>query len=534
MIPAMPAEGTQSQAERQLFPILRDGLDGSFTIFHSFGLLTKNLEGKFIDGEIDFLILSPARGLLVLEVKGGPVAYDGSAGLWYQSGHVMAQSPFEQASASKFKLRDFLSKNLTDLHNIMFSHGVCFPDVFQEMKNLPADADPKICITGVETNVEQISQAINRVMDSFPAHSRRPIDQKLIARVRQALMPHCEYGTKLVDQVGQEERIIFALTENQCRFLDAIRNHRRVLIEGCAGSGKTVMVVKKARELASASNTVLLLAFNLMIGEYLAQSVGDIPNITADTYHNFCMERLNEAGRLPQGERNTDFFEKSIPEAFINLLNEHPIKYDAVIVDEGQDFKQDYWLGIAEMVRPEGYFYIFYDPGQNVFDTEMVFPITGEPFTLNDNCRNTRKVFEALKPYGPKEMRLMDGAPEGQKVTEFVSSSPQARRKELARILHDLVNKQGMNCNHIVVIGGHNIDKTCLAADHRIGNFVITEGTDNAPNTIFYHTYMKFKGCEADAVILLDVDADDDRWSPQAMYTTMSRAKHLLYMIRLR
>jgi len=37
MIPAMPAEGTQSQAEWELFPILHDGLDGNLTIFHSVG-----------------------------------------------------------------------------------------------------------------------------------------------------------------------------------------------------------------------------------------------------------------------------------------------------------------------------------------------------------------------------------------------------------------------------------------------------------------------------------------------------------------
>jgi DNA helicase IV len=43
---------------------------------------------------------------------------------------------------------------------------------------------------------------------------------------------------------------------------------------------------------------------------------------------------------------------------------------------------------------------------------------------------------------------------------------------------------------------------------------------------------MKFKGCEADAVILLDVDPSDSRWSDRAVYTTASRAKHVLYVVR--
>ncbi|MHA2068223.1 MAG: NERD domain-containing protein [Candidatus Thorarchaeota archaeon] len=70
MIPATLPLQTESKAERQLFSVLRDSLDDSFTVFHSFNLLTQNKQGKFIDGEIDYLIFSPSLGFLVLEVKG--------------------------------------------------------------------------------------------------------------------------------------------------------------------------------------------------------------------------------------------------------------------------------------------------------------------------------------------------------------------------------------------------------------------------------------------------------------------------------
>ena len=64
-----------------------------------------------------------------------------------------------------------------------------------------------------------------------------------------------------------------------------------------------------------------------------------------------------------------------------------------------------------------------------------------------------------------------------------------------------------------------------------IGNFRVTEMMEDGPDVIHYHTYMKFKGCEADAVILLDVDKTDPRWDATALYTAASRAKHLLYFI---
>jgi len=65
-----------------------------------------------------------------------------------------------------------------------------------------------------------------------------------------------------------------------------------------------------------------------------------------------------------------------------------------------------------------------------------------------------------------------------------------------------------------------------------IGDFTIVEGGAPGHNTIPYYTYMKFKGCEADAVILLDVAPADLRWPDRGIYTTASRAKPLLFVIR--
>lgn len=530
MIPAIVPEYTESRAEKALFPVFRDGLDDSYTVFHSFELLTRNLQKKFIDGEIDYLIFSPDRGFLILEVKGGSIRYDGATGIWYQNDRPMRKSPFEQAVASKYQLHRFLTKRLNYEPKITYGHAVCFPDVFGNIKTLPSGAEPDICVTG--QNLTKINSAVVRIMDSFQKFQVQPMDDRESERIRQILMPHCEYGTSLLDKIGKAKQRIFALTENQCRFLDFIRRQRHALIEGCAGSGKTVMVVKKARELAAEGKSVLLLAFNRMIGEHLAQTVADLTNVTASNYHKYCFDRLKEAGTLPDPPWTSFFFQKKAPELFVELISENLVQYDAVIVDEGQDFTAEYWITIESLVKPEGYFYIFYDPDQNLFGTEMEFPITGEPFILTDNCRNPRTIFNALKPYTRSETHLIDDAPEGEKVVEFSSPDARVRRKELGRILHKLVNEQGIKREQIVVLGGHSIGRTCIGDDHRIGNFYLTEGPEDKPGVIHYHTYMKFKGCEADAVIILDVDPDDDRWSgPMGLYTAISRAQHLLYIL---
>ncbi len=528
MIPAtMPAE-TESAAEKQLFPILRDGLDNSFTVFHSFDLLTRNLENKFIEGEIDFLIFSPERGFLVLEVKSGLIAFDGPTGTWYQNARRMDKSPFEQARVAKYQLLKFLTQKLGHVPPATFAEAVCFPDVSSEMRGLPSGIDPALCITAPA--LPAIGKTVSQIMDGFEKDGPGRLDKDEGDRISQILMPHCEYGAKLSEIVAHDERVLFALTETQCRCLDFIHNRKQALIEGCAGSGKTVMAIKKARELADGGATVLLLAYNNLLGEHLAVSLKTVPNVTASTYHDFCVKHLREAGRLPPDRGEKEYWEKVVPEAFAGWLKENPVRFDAVIVDEGQDFRLEYWVTIEEMLKPDGYFYIFYDPAQNIFKTEMELPFRELPFTLNETCRNTRKIFDQLKSRSRMDMRPMNGAPLGKEVVEFCSSTPRNSRKHLGTILHEL-HEQGVDRRNVAIIGAHSLVHTCLKTDPGIGNYIVKEDSVDGPNVVRYYTYMKFKGCEADAVILLDVDSKDERWADPALYTAMSRARHLLYVI---
>ena len=129
-------------------------------------------------------------------------------------------------------------------------------------------------------------------------------------------------------------------------------------------------------------------------------------------------------------------------------------------------------------------------------------------------------------------MCLNRDAPGGEPVIEYAIRNSTIRRRQLGKILYDLINNKEIEQERIVILGGHSMNHTCIGENPVIGNFRITETAEEGPNVIHYHTYMKFKGCEADAVIMIDVDPADERWAnPQALYTTISRAKHLLYIL---
>lgn len=81
MIPSDGPSDTDSAAERDLYPVLREQLSDEFVVVHGLPWLTtltrrgQDSRGAKLlgppTGEIDFLILHAELGVLAIEVKGG-------------------------------------------------------------------------------------------------------------------------------------------------------------------------------------------------------------------------------------------------------------------------------------------------------------------------------------------------------------------------------------------------------------------------------------------------------------------------------
>ena len=531
MIPAEPPPDTASRAELTLFPLLRDGLDDTFTVFHSFAFTGHNQEGVPLDLEIDFLIFSPALGLLVIEAKDGLIEYDGTTGVWFQNRRPLEKSPFRQARFAMYQLRDFLGARVAGLRSMPMGYAVCLPDAFRPPAVWPVDASPDICLTGAD--MEIAAESVSRILRARAGEDSRTVSPDLAVRLEAALTAGCRLGGSLADLFGCDDRRIADLTEEQCRLLDFIGNRRQALIEGCAGSGKTVMASRKARELASEGRSVLLLVFNLMLADRLSLTLADTPGVTVSAFHPFCETLIVSRGTPLPELKDRYYYENFLPEELLRALEAAPRQYDAVIVDEGQDFKPHYWAVISQLVAPGGWFYIFYDREQDVFGGGNEYPIEGEPFQLKVNCRNTRRIYDLLLDYTDHPMGSLK-TPEGTSVEEHYSREPSQRRNWLSKVLHRLIVTEGLKPSQVMVLGGHDPDKTCLPPDGHVGAFVVGREVSGLSNGVEYQTYLKFKGCEADAVILLDVDPDDPRWSRQGLYTSISRARHLLVIIGIK
>src|SRR5690606_6411963 len=123
-------------------------------------------------------------------------------------------------------------------------------------------------------------------------------------------------------------------------------------IEGCAGSGKTMLALEKARQLAGQGFDVLLLCFNAPLAEYLYERAPE--GVSVFHFHGLCKHLAKEAGIGYRAHRSEEeYYNEVLPNMLLDAIDELGPQYDALIVDEGQDFRDTWWEILAFLLRDQ-------------------------------------------------------------------------------------------------------------------------------------------------------------------------------------
>ena len=523
MIPAECDLNQRPMSERQVFGIIKESLSDEWKVFHSFDFISRNVKKQTFDGEIDFMLYHPVKGILVLEVKGGSISYHD--GQWYQENRRI--DPVEQARRGKYAILNLLQNKLKKEIPIRFAHAVCFPSC-SDADVWPVEAQD---IVLTQTSLPYIEDFATALLKSkqIPSRVHSDVTEKDIMQI---LSPVFEYGAKLRERISIEEKQFFHFTEQQCAVLDALVHYKRLLIRGCAGSGKTVLALKKAERLAAEGKSVLLLCFNQLLAQHLRDSIKQCPNVTVAAFFDYCIELLHCSDEeVRECSSDPELYTEVLPQLLREYLAHNDVSYDAIIVDEGQDFTPQVWDVILRLAREESDFYIFYDPDQNIYTHELILPDFGTPpVVLNKNCRNTKRIFEAIKPFQTVDAIANDSAPIGSDVRILRGNC----RKNLEDELTRLVTEEQVSLDDIVILGGHSMANTWPDSRPTAGRFrIVNREAMSSRNEVAFYTYMKYKGCESKVVILFEVDDHDPRWKDtRGLYTAMSRAVHQLIILR--
>jgi hypothetical protein len=282
--------------------------------------------------------------------------------------------------------------------------AVCFPDAAYDHSMTP-DGPREIVID--HDDLDRVGDRVREIFDWWSASGDASADggppgpagmQALHELVARDLV----IDSPLAAGVSADEARI-ALSSQQFGALDLLSTQRRALILGVAGSGKTLLAAEKARRLAAQGFEVLLTCFNRPLAEHLAATVGRLERLTVSTFHGLAERLGQEAGIIgPDPAHDTAYFDE-LPDVLDRALKVLPApRFDAIVVDEGQDLDSVWWLPLLDLLRDRerGIVYVFGDANQDLYHARqpdelgVVMPESPPVFYLTENRRSTKAIHD--------------------------------------------------------------------------------------------------------------------------------------------
>jgi hypothetical protein len=509
---------TESHAEQAVYAALSKHLPKGWYAWHSVRLRTTT-QG---DAEADFIIADPKRGALILEVKGGRI--EQRDGLWYSNSQRLKYDPRKQALRFQSALKNLLySKKVSPP-----ALGVVtvFPDT--SFSDPPSAGDVASCVIG-QQDLKWLDRALSQVMTRCLSHRVKPQGQWL-----QAI--HDLWGElwsprlNLGDEAGARLAEFVKFDAEQLEVLEGLGENDSVLVEGGAGTGKSVLAYSMALRLAERGQKVLYLCFTLALEHWLAKQTSN-PNLMVRAIKRYAVDLLELADRQVYVHETPEFWGDISSRAVTEALPEVQPRWDAVFVDESQDLADNDWQLIAELSRGRR-LWAFFDPEQTFWEDRQIrkdlFKVL---YRLNKAYRCPDSILALAKCYleRPPDHNVL---PETNAVTvrpcPSRSSVPEKIALEIGKLLSDglqpeqiaILSLRGVSeTESIVSLGKLGIHRVVRAVDPEVKSHVVVE------------TFLKFKGLERPAIIITDVHLAIDKPDyAKRMYIALTRA---LAMVRI-
>ena len=527
MIPDIPKEFDAKSHEGIMFDELNQ-LPEEYYVFHSFEIVTiKN--NQILESETDFVIFHPKKGLICLEAKAGQVKYEN--GYWqYGSGKAMKHNgPYIQAKRNKWNLRDYMVEHGLEYecNNCKKLHAVWFPDVPEanfKGASLPGEGDIRITLTS--DSFGHIQECIDNIF-AFEGQDRctTNLSEKSVQKILERVLAP-SFNLISLQQIEQErnKNVFKRMLREQVALLNYLEEQNNAIINGLAGTGKTVMAVEKARRHSERDEKVLFLCYNTFLNEHLCETY-PYPHVSYYTVAGLS-QRLCE---------KVDY--KALQEKLMQMFLEGTFPYQHVIIDEGQDFGKEKIdeVEIIELLRENaieneernGTFYLFYDKNQMVQSKKAPKYIEDADckLTLYRNCRNTENIaLTSLRLLGSdKAPKLYPDAVMG----DLPEIGFCATKEDVVTLLNAEIDKYiDVGYNSITILTCKTEESSIIADCCKNSKYNYKRGY------VKFTTCRRFKGLESDVIIVVDIDKDTfEDEGEQLMYVGTSRARFKLSCI---
>ena len=588
--------------ERLVFRTLKHYLPDDYIVYYE-----PNIHGR----RPDFVIIGPDLGLIVLEVK------DYTRSTLYQLNHdewiitpangsqKKIKSPFLQARENMFKLTDVLKKDQNLIQHegkyattlkFPYGSGVIFTRLTQNdciRHGLYQVIDPCFSLMRDEINPDdpQFSEEIliEKILNMFtvPYRLKQPLTGEEIDSIRYHLFPEVRISAEFKKVTPYQDQLLLSL--HNIRAMDLHQENlakqlgdQNRLIRGVAGSGKTLILASRAKLLSKQHPEwkILILCFNISLARFIEQMVQQMMLEPDDLFDfdplvkrkSHLIEVRNFHAWL---QNDLHISERRISSTLEKLRKREIIlpSYDAILIDEGQDFEPE-WLELAsEVLNPETKSLLLVeDRAQSIYkrkrsyvqDTGLDF--RGRSKILNINYRNTSQIVSFAWSFYQSNSSLKDKVVTKELDGEIIAPQSTLRRgpepaiikcehffKEadlVARQIKKLHDEKKVPYSEMLILYRvqkfstmHYVDALQRALDYYgIKHFWITENSETKrtfskdDQCVKISTIDSSKGLDFQAVFIVNVDnmpfkyEEDVEREVSLLYIGMTRAKEYLFL----
>ena len=535
--------------------------------------------------EADAVVYHREYGMLIVECKSGKVEArrhkDGGC-VWLQNGNVI-RGPHEQVATLISPLHEYFKVLLKaplnkDFYRVRVQWAVCFSDM-ENMEGIPLSEIPRkraLLKTDMQDVKKFESRLIEILMSGAEAYNGAPYANDTLDSDALFSLYNFFDGVgemmSAADLLREENYYAEQATEMQQMMMDSISRNARVRIEGVAGSGKSRMVVWEALGLSRVGKNVAIACYNDLLAEELREDVetalakereaviakygrdGGVGfgRIEVFVYADWCKKYAKAVKNLPKmGADKSLYYDKELPHAFreaqAKMRKDKKLRekmfYDAVIIDEAQDFASDWVDTLIDLLRDKdhGFVRVFYDPAQRLYASRdgienaqvKAMPV----MVLKRGFRNTKRILEWIYKNTNIRLQCYENTLQGYSVKEVRYRDASEQESLLVKCYEELVRKYELKESDVLVVSMRSERNSGLKdiADARFA-WNKVGGKKLIKDKVNIVSAYRIKGLDAMAVILVDVEEPTETsrredWK-RLLLVGATRAKRLLTVIR--
>ena len=538
--------------------------------------------------EVDCIFYHRVHGMLVVECKSGTISTrpqaDGPV-VWLQSGKVMddGKNPVEQVVTLISPLHEYMKLLLRvpdnrEFYRVRVQWAVCFSDM-DSMRGLPlAELPQRRTLLGPDLwDVNKFEERLIEILQTpAEAYGGKPypndyLDEDAFFALQNFLDGNGDVVSES-DLLSLENPYAEQATEMQQMMMESISRNARMRVEGVAGSGKSRMVVWEALRLSRIGKSVAIACYNDLLAEELQREMNlvlerdraavlkrygkdggvSFAPVEIHAYSEWCKKYAKAVKILPKmGKNVSQYYDKDLPQAFTQakkiMRKDKKLRekffFDAVIIDEGQDFAGEWVDTLVDLLRePErGTVRFFYDPAQRLYGTRdgienaqvKAMPV----IVLNRGFRNTKKILDWVAKNTGIRLQCYNNTIQGKPVKECRYTDASEQEKLLLDSYDYLVDKYKLSSSDILVVSMCS-DRTSGLKNIKDDRFVWNKvgGKKLIKDKVNIVSAYRIKGLDAVAVILVDVEEPTeinrrDDWK-RRLLVGATRAKKLLTVLR--